>query len=239
MFGSNVITTSSHSRPMAPYPHGLHPTPPLPPSSLLPLTSPLVAAVCRAPRTGHHVTTTHRPHACPAVDCPRRFSRTDELTRHLRVHTGQKPFVCPVCDRTFSRSDHLTTHVRTHTGERPFACGTCGRRFARSDERKRHYRVHETRTTSGSVSSRGGCGRGSRLNVGRRASDCGNETGRTAALTAATTTVSAAAAATATAAPTPPCHAAVTPLETVLGLDTELTRQPSEDRRRLPHTCST
>lgn len=86
-----------------------------------------------------------RPHACPATPCSRRFARTDELTRHLRVHTGLKPFVCPICERSFSRSDHLTTHVRTHTGERPFACDLCGRRFARSDERKRHWRVHEPR----------------------------------------------------------------------------------------------
>ncbi|XP_048875922.1 early growth response protein 3-like isoform X2 [Brienomyrus brachyistius] len=83
-----------------------------------------------------------RPHGCPAEGCDRRFSRSDELSRHLRVHTGQRPFQCRVCLRRFGRSDHLTTHVRTHTGERPFACDLCPRRFARSDERRRHVRVH-------------------------------------------------------------------------------------------------
>ena len=57
-----------------------------------------------------------RPYACPVESCPRRFSRSDELTRHMRTHTGQKPFQCRICMRNFSRSDHLTTHIRTHTG---------------------------------------------------------------------------------------------------------------------------
>ncbi|CAD5122521.1 DgyrCDS10942 [Dimorphilus gyrociliatus] len=83
-----------------------------------------------------------RPYACPSETCDRRFSRSDELTRHIRIHTGQKPFQCRICMRAFSRSDHLTTHIRTHTGEKPFACEQCGRKFARSDEKKRHSKVH-------------------------------------------------------------------------------------------------
>ena len=83
-----------------------------------------------------------RPYACPVETCDRRFSRSDELTRHIRIHTGQKPFQCRICMRSFSRSDHLTTHVRTHTGEKPFSCDYCGRKFARSDEKKRHAKVH-------------------------------------------------------------------------------------------------
>ncbi|CAL8069885.1 unnamed protein product [Calicophoron daubneyi] len=82
-----------------------------------------------------------KPYKC--VLCNKCFSRSDELTRHGRIHTGAKPFRCNQCQREFSRSDHLTTHMRTHTGERPFVCELCGRRFARSDERKRHTKVHQ------------------------------------------------------------------------------------------------
>ncbi|XP_040268935.1 early growth response protein 4-like [Bufo bufo] len=87
-----------------------------------------------------------KPHekafACPVESCIRSFARSDELNRHLRIHTGHKPFQCRICLRNFSRSDHLTTHIRTHTGEKPFSCDMCGRRFARSDEKKRHGKVH-------------------------------------------------------------------------------------------------
>ncbi|RWS29526.1 early growth response protein 1-like protein [Leptotrombidium deliense] len=101
-----------------------------------------------------------RPYACPIESCDRRFSRSDELTRHIRIHTGQKPFQCRICMRSFSRSDHLTTHIRTHTGEKPFSCDLCGRKFARSDEKKRHAKVHlkqkvkrESRTSSSACSA--------------------------------------------------------------------------------------
>ncbi|KAL7668081.1 hypothetical protein ACOME3_008799 [Neoechinorhynchus agilis] len=89
----------------------------------------------------------NRPFKCPIENCPRRFSRSDELTRHIRIHTGDKPFRCHICSRAFSRSDHLTTHIRTHTGEKPFVCEFCDRRFARSDERKRHIRIHFKETS--------------------------------------------------------------------------------------------
>lgn len=33
--------------------------------------------------------------------CPRRFTRSDELQRHRRTHTGEKRFTCPQCSEFF------------------------------------------------------------------------------------------------------------------------------------------
>ncbi|XP_035256706.1 E3 SUMO-protein ligase EGR2a [Anguilla anguilla] len=101
-----------------------------------------------------------RPFSCPADGCDRRFSRSDELARHIRIHTGHKPFRCRICMRCFSRSDHLTTHIRTHTGEKPFPCDYCGKKFARSDERRRHTKIHLRQKERQSSTIRGGSEQG-------------------------------------------------------------------------------
>lgn len=117
-------------------------------SSLLPdsfaqsYTRPTKPPRARKSPAAAHGPAKEKPFSCPMESCDRRFSRSDELNRHIRIHTGHKPFQCRICLRSFSRSDHLTTHTRTHTGEKPFSCDVCGKRFARSDERKRHGRVH-------------------------------------------------------------------------------------------------
>lgn len=99
---------------------------------------------------------------------------------HLLFRIGEKPFSCPWdgCDKQFSRSDELSRHKRTHTGgktrnnyeifleiiisyshllgnkEKNFGCKLCGRRFMRSDHLTKHVRRHiaaETKKARGLI----------------------------------------------------------------------------------------
>jgi uncharacterized Zn-finger protein len=48
---------------------------------------------------------------CNEQSCGKVFKRAEHLSRHHRMHSGERPYSCQDCDRSFSRSDNLSAHI--------------------------------------------------------------------------------------------------------------------------------
>ncbi|MGH0180665.1 UNVERIFIED_CONTAM: hypothetical protein FKN15_019355 [Acipenser sinensis] len=77
---------------------------------------------------------------CPI--CSKVIQGAGKLPRHIRTHTGEKPYECAICNVRFTRQDKLKVHMRKHTGEKPYLCSQCGAAFAHNYDLKNHQRVH-------------------------------------------------------------------------------------------------
>ncbi|KAI9647620.1 hypothetical protein NHQ30_004005 [Ciborinia camelliae] len=58
------------------------------------------------------ITTTGNRFQCS--QCPKNFTRIENLTRHQANHDEVGKFVCPICRKRFTRSDLLSRHRRIH-----------------------------------------------------------------------------------------------------------------------------
>uniref|UniRef100_A0A9J8BDF5 Zinc finger protein 408 n=1 Tax=Cyprinus carpio carpio TaxID=630221 RepID=A0A9J8BDF5_CYPCA len=77
---------------------------------------------------------------CP--ECNKELANSGSLRNHMRLHTGERPYVCRHCNKSFRQRGNLLGHMRIHTGEKPYQCDHCELRFSQVPELRRHLISH-------------------------------------------------------------------------------------------------
>lgn len=75
-------------------------------------------------------------------ECGKCFNAHYNLTRHMPIHTGVRPFICKVCGKGFRQASTLCRHKIIHTEEKPHKCNVCLKSFNRSSTLNTHMRIH-------------------------------------------------------------------------------------------------
>lgn len=93
---------------------------------------------------------------CTVNGCSKVFASRWSLTRHVRSHTGERPFHCGTCGKSFIQKCSLTRHEQIHLSSKVWVCPylLCAKKFKLKEYLDIHKRTHDNVTASSSDDTR-------------------------------------------------------------------------------------
>ena len=74
------------------------------------------------------------PYSCEFETCQKVFIQKCDFTKHMLIHTRDKPYMRDTFGMSFSRKSSLFRHIIVHTGKQPYVCETCGKLVTRKGD---------------------------------------------------------------------------------------------------------
>ena len=64
------------------------------------------------------------------------------MTRHLKIHSGERSNKCSQCDFASTQAGHLTRHLKTHSGKKSYKCNQCDLASSNAHQLRTHLKIH-------------------------------------------------------------------------------------------------
>lgn len=75
--------------------------------------------------------------------CDKNFLGSNDLRKHLRIHSDERPYSCPSCDKCFRQAGCLKNHIASQHGtDMVYTCDYCNKGFPIKERLRLHIRIH-------------------------------------------------------------------------------------------------